>query len=151
MDFPHVIEEVEPVPGGRGGSTWGLKSPGIPWPRPLSRHYPERRITVDRGPTLSSDPTVPVRDGSKLSQTTSHRRAESSAGTVKVNGSHHELTSMRKSSSVSGVPAAPTSGSVEPSMNNAILRAMGSDQLSAAISVPAGVNQRRSAANLPVE
>jgi hypothetical protein len=36
-------------------------------------------------------------------------------------------------------------------MNNPTLRAFGSAQFSAVISVPDGVNQRRSAASLPVE
>src|SRR5260370_33749026 len=49
------------------------------------------KSTIDRGPTVSSCATVTFRAGSKVSQTTSHRRAERSAGTVNVNGSHHAL------------------------------------------------------------
>ena len=70
---------------------------------------------------------------------------------MNVNGSHHALINTRKSLSTIGVPSAPTSGSVEPLMNNPTLRAFGSAQFSAVISVPDGVNQRRSAASLPVE
>src|SRR5258708_3435778 len=108
------------------------------------------KITVDRGPTVSSCATATLRAGSKVSQTTSQRRAGRLTGTVKVNGSDHALTSMRKSSSTTGVPSVPTSGSVAPLMNNATLRALGSDQFSGVISTPTGVNQRRSAAALPV-
>ena len=74
-----------------------------------------RSATIERGPTSSCAPAVPVRAGSKVSQTMSQHRAEASAGTVKVRGSHHALTRNRKSSSSSGVPLASTSGSVEPS------------------------------------
>jgi hypothetical protein len=67
----------------------------------------DSKTTIDRGPTVSACATVTFRAGSKVSQTTSHRRAERSAGTAKVNGSHHALINTRKSLSTIGVPSAP--------------------------------------------
>ena len=72
------------------------------------------KITVDRGPTVSSCATATFRAGSKVSQTTSQRRAGRLTGTANVNGSHHALTRMRKSSSTMGVPSGPMSGHCGP-------------------------------------
>src|SRR5258708_7527554 len=110
----------------------------------------ERRTSTERGPTSRLVAALPARAGSKLSQTISHCCVATSEGTWKANGSHHALTRTRKSSSSIGVPSLPTSGSVAPSMNNAMLRASGSAQSALVIGAPVGVNQPSSDASLPV-
>ena len=86
----------------------------------------------------------------EVSHTNSQLPVEYVTAIWNFSGSHQALTKMRKSASTSGVASGRKSGSVEPSMNNATLRADGSAQSSAVIAVPDGVNQRRSAASLPV-
>src|SRR5262249_28081423 len=109
-----------------------------------------RSTRIDRGSTSRGAAAVPLRAGSNVSQEISQLRAARSAGIWNFNGSHQELTKKRKSSSTSASPCEDTSGSVAPSTNNATLRASGSAQFSDVMSVPDGVNQRRSAASFPV-